>query len=164
MYRDGVSDFVVQLNMKTRGTVVRRLERVYTHIFIDEVQDLVGYDLDVLDLLISSNIRLVMVGDPRQHTFSTNIGLRNKKYQGTGLAAWFQERSTFCTIEQRNYSYRSNQAICDFADAIYPDFQRTTSIGVPLTGHDGVFQVEAGSVSAYVAKYGPVTGSRSLRS
>jgi hypothetical protein len=160
MYRDGVSDFVVQLNKATRGAVVGRLERVYTHIFIDEVQDLVGYDLDVLDLLISSTIRLVMVGDPRQHTFSTNIGPRNKKFQGIGLADWFQNRSAICTIEQRNYSYRSNQAICDFADAIYPDFQRTASIDVPLTGHDGVFQVEARGVSSYVAKHGPVTALR----
>ena len=35
MYRDGVSHFVVELNRKSGGAVVRRLERVYTHIFID---------------------------------------------------------------------------------------------------------------------------------
>jgi DNA helicase-2/ATP-dependent DNA helicase PcrA len=160
MYRDGVSDFVVELNKRSGGAVVRRLERVYTHVFIDEVQDLVGYDLDVLDLLIASNIKLLMVGDPRQHTFATNLGPRNKKYQGAGLADWFQERSEICTMEQRNYSYRSSQAICDFADAIYPDFPPTASIDVPLTGHDGVFQVEAGSVPAYMAKYGHVTALR----
>jgi DNA helicase IV len=160
MYRDGVSDFVAELNRKTCGRVVRRLERIYTHIFVDEVQDLVGYDLEVLDLLIASRIKLLMVGDPRQHTFSTNLGSKFRKYQGAGLALWFQERSEVCTTEQRNYSYRSNQAICDFADAIYPDFSRTQSIGVPQTGHDGVFQIEAGSVSNYVAKFGKVTALR----
>jgi hypothetical protein len=160
MYRDGVSHFVVELNKKTGGAVVRRLERIYTHIFIDEVQDLVGYDLEVLDLLIASKIRLLMVGDPRQHTFSTNLGSRHKKYQGPGLADWFRERSDICTIEQRNYSYRSNQAICDFADAIYPDFPHTASIDVPQTEHDGVFQVETRSVPNYIAKFGKVTALR----
>lgn len=43
MYRDGVSDFVVELNQKSGGAVVRRLERVYTHVFVDEVQHLVGF-------------------------------------------------------------------------------------------------------------------------
>jgi DNA helicase-2/ATP-dependent DNA helicase PcrA len=52
MYRDGVSDFVCLLNEKTQGAVVDRLERVFRYIFVDEVQDLVGYDLDVLDLLL----------------------------------------------------------------------------------------------------------------
>ena len=79
MYRDGVSDFVVQLNKATRGAVVRRLERVYTHIFIDEVQDLVGYDLDVLDLLISSSIRLVMVGDSIPSRRTSDHGTKNTK-------------------------------------------------------------------------------------
>jgi superfamily I DNA/RNA helicase len=153
MYRDGVSDFVIELNKKTSGAVIRRLERIYTHIFVDEVQDLVGYDLEVLDLLISSKIKLVMVGDPRQHTFSTNLGSRHKKYQGSGLADWFQERADVCTIEQRCYSYRSNQAICDFADAIYPDFPSTNSIDVPQTEHDGVFQIVARSVPTYIAKF-----------
>jgi hypothetical protein len=160
MYRDGVSDFVVEVNKKAAGAVVRRLERIYTHIFIDEVQDLVGYDLEVLDLLIASKIKLLMVGDPRQHTFSTNLGSRHKKYQGSGLADWFQERSETCTIEQRNYSYRSNQAICDFADAIYPDFPRTASIDVPQTEHDGVFQIETGSVPNYIARFGKVAALR----
>jgi DNA helicase-2/ATP-dependent DNA helicase PcrA len=77
-----------------------------------------------------------------------------------GLAEWFQKRSRVCTIEQRDYSYRSNQAICDFADAIYPDFPLTTSIDVPQTEHDGVFQIETRSGPNYIAKFGKVTALR----
>src|SRR5436190_20065095 len=47
LYRDGVADFVMMLNNATGGSVVKRLERVYSHIFVDEVQDLGGFDLDV---------------------------------------------------------------------------------------------------------------------
>lgn len=157
MYRDGVSDFVVTLNEKTLGAVVARLERVFTYIFVDEVQDLVGYDLEVLDLLLTSRIKLLLVGDPRQHTFATNVGPKNKKYRGTGLANWFSERSEICRLEKRSESYRCNQAICDFADAIYPDLPTTKSIDVPRTGHDGIFQVCIDEVEGYIAEYGPVT-------
>jgi len=157
IYRDGVSDFVVALNEKTEGAVVERLERIFTHIFIDEVQDLVGYDLDVLDLLLVSGIKLILVGDPRQHTFATNIGPRNKKYRGAGLANWFAKRSDVCTLEPRNYSYRCNQAICDFADAIYPNLPATTSIDVAPTGHYGIFHVAAEDVLGYIAEHHPVT-------
>lgn len=157
LYRDGVSDFVVQLNRKVDGAVVRRLERIFTHIFIDEVQDLVGYDLDVVDSLLGSRVRLVVVGDPRQHTLSTNLGSRNKKYRGAGMADWFRARSGVCGLESRNYSYRSNQNICNFADAIYPGFPTTESISVPHTAHDGVYQIARSNLSSYIAKHGPVT-------
>lgn len=157
LYRDGVSDFVVTLNQETHGAVVRRLEKIFTHIFVDEVQDLMGYDLEVLDLLLTSRIALMLVGDPRQHTLATNIGPKNKKYRGAGLAKWLAERSKVCTVETRTHSYRCNQAICDFADAIYPDMPATTSIGVPTTDHDGIFQISEDEVAAYVAGHGPVT-------
>jgi DNA helicase-2/ATP-dependent DNA helicase PcrA len=133
------------------------LERIYAHIFIDEVQDLVGYDLDVLDSLLVSGIKLILVGDPRQHTFATNIGPRNKKYRGARLADWFAKRADVCTFEPRNYSYRCNQAICDFADAIYPNLPATTSIDVAPTGHDGIFQVATEDVPGYIAEHHPVT-------
>jgi DNA helicase II / ATP-dependent DNA helicase PcrA len=157
MYRDGVSEFVVLLNERTRGAVVERLERVFRHVFVDEVQDLVGYDLDVLDLLFNSAVKLTLVGDPRQHTLATNIGPKNKKYRGVGLAAWFAERSNSCTLETRDCSYRCNQAICDFADAIYPNMPATKSIGVVPTGHDGIFQIGSDDVAGYVAEHYPVT-------
>lgn len=157
MYRDGVSDFVVALNGDTNGAVVRRLENIYTHIFIDEIQDLVGYDLDVLDMLMVSRIRLTLVGDPRQHTLSTNIGPRNKKFRGTGIKDWFDERKEICELQTRDLNYRCNQAICDFADAIYPGMPTTQSSGVSETGHDGIFYVPREQVAKYLATHRNVT-------
>jgi DNA helicase II / ATP-dependent DNA helicase PcrA len=157
LYRDGVSDFAVQINSKTNGAVIGRLERIYSHIFIDEVQDLVGYDLDVLDLLLSSRVNLTVVGDPRQHTLVTNLGPRNKRYRGAGLVQWFCERESNCRLETRNYSYRCNQAICNFADRVFPDLPPTKSRDVPATGHDGVFTVPANLLMDYLQVHGPVT-------
>lgn len=157
MYRDGVASFVIDLNQKTGGAVVDRLERIYSHIYIDEVQDLVGYDLDVLDLLLRSRIKLTTVGDPRQHTLATNICTRNKKYRGDKILDWFEERRSICHLETRTNSYRCNQAVCDFADALYPHMTPTSSIGVPTTGHDGIFMITSTDSRKYCEKYNPVT-------
>lgn len=160
IYRDGVSDFAVQINDKTDGAVIGRLERIYTHIFIDEVQDLVGYDLDVLDLLLSSRISLTVVGDPRQHTLSTNHGPRNRKHRGAGMFEWFRDRKRCCNVETRDTSFRCNQKICDFADQIFPSLPRTISDSVPTTGHDGVFTVPQSLLADYRRDIGPFTALR----
>ncbi|WP_445143374.1 UvrD-helicase domain-containing protein [Dyella sp. Tek66A03] len=157
MFRDGVSDFVVNINQQAGGVVVRRLERVYRHIFVDEVQDLVGFDLDVLDLLMKSEINVTLVGDPRQHTFSTSIGPRNKKYRGSGMHAWLSGRTAICEVLTRDESYRCNQSICSFADALYPSLPITRSLNADTTSHDGVFFVTRDEVADYVRTYAPVT-------
>lgn len=157
MYRDFVSDFVVALDEKVGGAVTRRLESVYSHILVDEVQDLVGYDLDVLDLLLASRIKVTLVGDPRQHTFATNTGPRNKKYRGAGLVNWFKEREKKCAIEERIDNYRCNQTICDFADRIFPAMPRSRSVSVPTTSHDGIVQVHVDHARHYWNEFRPVT-------
>src|ERR1039458_3280831 len=72
VYRDGVADLVCTLDAASAGSVIRRLEAIYDHIYIDEDPDLAGYDLDFLDLLFASRIAVTVVGDPRQYTFATN--------------------------------------------------------------------------------------------
>jgi hypothetical protein len=157
LYRDAVADFGVTLNGATKGAIVRRLESIYTHLFVDEVQDLVGYDLDVLDLLLASRIRVMLVGDPRQHTFATNLGSRNSKYRGIGLVDWLHNRSAACSLEQVTCSYRCCQELCDFSDGIYPNLPTTKSVSVSRTGHDGVFQVRVDDVEQYLNEFTPVT-------
>lgn len=153
LFKDGVSDLAVLLNEATEGAVIRRLEKIYAHIFVDEVQDMAGYDLDVLDLLMKSLITLTIVGDPRQHTFSTNNSQKGKKHQGTGLLGWFKARASVCALQEITVSYRCNQTICDFADALYPEMPKTTSSEVEVTGHDGIFYVPESRVSEYLGRF-----------
>jgi len=157
MFREDVSDFVVNVNEQTNGAVIRRLENIFDCIFVDEVQDLAGYDLEVLDLIMTSNISLTMVGDPRQHTLSTTLGPKNKKYRGEGLRKWFAERADRCDLQTRDYSYRCNQHICDFADAIYPALPPTKSVEVLATDHDGIFYILGEQAQEYFTAHAPVT-------
>lgn len=155
IFRNGVSDFACVVNEMTGGKVIARLEAMFDHIFIDEVQDLVGYDLDFLDLLLDSSVGMTMVGDPRQHTLATNTGPRNKKYKKAGLIDWFNERSAKCDIEHRVDSHRCHQDILNFADALFPTLPATNSLNVEVTGHDGIFLITRAEVAAYVATHNP---------
>jgi DNA helicase-2/ATP-dependent DNA helicase PcrA len=156
MYRDGIADFVCKANAASDGAVVRRLERVYDSILIDEMQDLVGYDLDVLDLLFGSGISITAVGDPRQHTLSTNMSMKNRKFRGAGITDWLDKRRKVCEVEERNDNHRCNQAICDFADALFPNMPASVSHRADATAHDGVFFVARSDVAEYVATHAPV--------
>lgn len=155
MFRDSVSEFACQANEQTKGLVIERLERGFDEVYIDEVQDLVGYDLELLDLLFASSLRVVVVGDPRQHTFATNQGRKNKKYRGAGFIQWLKERASSCALEERAISYRCNQPICDFADSLYSSLPPTISANEEVTGHDGVFSIRREEVPAYIERYRP---------
>ncbi|MFI7434260.1 UvrD-helicase domain-containing protein [Micromonospora haikouensis] len=155
MYRDGVADFACRADDASAGAVVRRLEAMYDDIYIDEFQDMVGYDLDFVDKLFASAVRVTVVGDPRQHTFATNNGQRNKKYRGAGIMNWIAERQHACELQVRAESWRCHQTICDWADRLYPALPQTKSRNLTETGHDGVFKVAEDDVLAYVAKYSP---------
>jgi len=155
MYRDGVSDFACKVNAATSGMMIQRLEDMFDHIYIDEFQDIVGYDLDLLDLLLRSSIDVTVVGDPRQFTYETNRARRNKKYEGKGIVSWLQQRRDLIRLELRTESYRCNQDICDFADGLYPDLERTVSKNLETTGHDGIFRIAPSEVETYAAQYSP---------
>lgn len=159
LYRDRAAEFVCAVDDESGGHVIGRLERIFDCAFIDEVQDLASYDLDLLDKLFASKIEVVCVGDPRQATFSTNRGLKNKKYAGgAGFMKWLKEpvRAKHLVIEERTQSFRCNQQICDFADQLYPDLPKTESVEVVATLHDGIFFVPEGEVREYVKAYEPV--------
>lgn len=51
-YSDKLSKFVFKYE-KSKGVVFDRLSRIYNYIFIDEVQDLAGYDLELIKAFIS---------------------------------------------------------------------------------------------------------------
>lgn len=157
VYRDRVSDFVCFADDASQGRVIRRLEGIFTHIFIDELQDLAAYDLTFLEKLFRSRIDVLAVGDPRQATYVTNRGQKNKGVARAKIVDWVERmaRARLVQIEERNETWRSNQAICDFADAFYPHLPKARSKNEEITGHDGVFEISIGDVREYYARYKP---------
>jgi len=161
-YKLHLAQLAIMTSSASGGAVLDRLLRMYDEIYVDEVQDLNGYDLEILLTLLSLPIDLVMVGDVRQALLLTNPRERkNSQYKGIQVKKWFDERAAagLLDITQAATTWRSNQIIADFADSIFDDswgFEKTTSINNGVTGHDGVFVVRPEHVDAYMPLFQPL--------
>ncbi|MBS1683977.1 MAG: UvrD-helicase domain-containing protein [Bacteroidetes bacterium] len=158
IYSDKLSKFVFKCNEASKGLVIRRLAKIYSHIFIDEVQDLAGYDLDLINALLASDITILMVGDPRQGTYSTNNSAKNKKYRKSQILHFFESSSMKLEKDETllTTNYRSNQIICDVSSKLYPTYRKAQSGNKSTTGHDGVFVVRPKDLHQYLSIYNPV--------
>lgn len=158
IYSDKISRFVIDCEKNSKDLVTKRLSGIYHEIFIDEFQDLSGYDLDLLEVFLRAGIRMVIVGDPRQCTYTTNNSAKNSRYRGVGILDLVSEWETnnLCQTETLTRSYRCNQKICDFADMLWPNMEKTKSHNSIATKHDGIFVVSKDDVPEYVKRYNPV--------
>ncbi len=159
IYSDKLSKFVFRCNEKTNGAVISRISKIYSRIFIDEVQDLAGYDLELLKLLFSSNAEVLLVGDPRQGTYSTNSSSKNKQYKKVNVVNYFfQDKSINIETDETSLliNYRSNKPICDLSNKLFQYFSGTNSGNQIITEHDGVFFIREKDVEQYLKKYNPV--------
>ena len=155
IYRDKISKFGCVVSKRTNGKPISRLSEIFDRIFIDEAQDLAGYDLDLVELLLRSDLETNLVGDHRQATYSTNDGGKHKGYRGANIIGMFEnwEKKKLCDIEHHNHSYRCVQSICDFADGFHPVSKATESRNKNTTEHDGVHAVRKKDVEAYISKF-----------
>lgn len=155
--KDRISDFAIECIEKSNGEVLKRLEEIYEYIFIDEVQDMSGYDLDLFQFFFKSKIKMILVGDIRQATYSTSNSSRNKKYKGINIIDFFEllEKRKMCKIEYLYHSYRCNQAICDFSDELFANLKPTQSLNKEETDHDGLFIVSTEDVNVYIDRFNP---------
>jgi DNA helicase II / ATP-dependent DNA helicase PcrA len=130
----------------------------YPNIFIDEVQDLAGYDLEILKLLFKANFNIILVGDPRQGTYSTNSSAKNKKFKKAAIVHFFEDDSLGVSkdLTSLTVNHRCNPAICDLSNSLFVDFPAATSGNKITTAHDGIFFVKKADVNEYLKTYLPV--------
>ena len=157
IYSDKVAKFVCECDRMSGGKVMRRLAQRFNHIFIDEVQDLAGYDLEIVELIIKAGIQLILVGDHRQATLRTNNAKKNSAFVGSKIIHKFREwdKRGLAKLSYQQHTYRCHQHIAILGDSLFPDEPSTKSLADVTTGHDGVFIVPPRLVSVYVEKFAP---------
>ncbi|MEN5250905.1 UvrD-helicase domain-containing protein [Alcaligenes aquatilis] len=166
VYACELARLATELIADTQGALTQRLTAIYDEILIDEIQDLAGYDWDILDALLDTSIRVSMVGDIRQSVLSTNPrGQRNRGYAYTEAIHWFRSRQEQgrLSLTERTTTWRCRQEIASFSDSIFNanwEFPPTHSENTEKTDHDGVFLVHPSHVPAYIERFSP----QSLRS
>lgn len=158
VYSDKASKLALKINELSAGESIARLARAYSAILVDEVQDMVGYDLEILGRMSRLVRKTVFAGDPRQKTYETHKDSKNKKYSHGGVADYFASQWSGIKIDTNSLSinYRSNSEICKFSDFLYPSMPSSVS-GVSFSDkHQGVYYIRESDVGKYLHVYKPM--------
>lgn len=166
IYSDKVSKFVFESNKAVAQEIVSRMSRIFDHIYIDEVQDLAGYDLELIKLLFACQSSMLLVGDPRQVTYLTHHSTKYGKYADGQIKGFVENelgKTIDCEVDELtlNVSHRNNQAICDYSSRLYPAFETPKACDckecrASPSDHEGVFRLRRTDIDRYLDKYMPV--------
>lgn len=160
MYSDKIAKFVCRCEERTKGKVSQRISKIFAKVFVDEIQDLAGYDLDIIKSLMQADCDVTMVGDPRQVTYHTHNEPKYKKYADGRIDEFIKNecKKIKCDFdtETLNESYRNNRSICAYSSRLYSEYGETGTKQFTLTGHDGVFLVRPEDVEEYLKTYNPI--------
>lgn len=146
LYKDNVAALAIKCLNDSEGAVIKRLEEIYGHIFIDELQDYAGWDLEIFKSLFSSKIVISCVGDYKQATFRTNNSLKNKRFRDDKIRNFFKvlEENNLCEIGYSNETRRFNKEICGFVNKI---FNEKESNVIP---NDRIKNIEEDNTGIYI--------------
>ncbi len=159
IYSDKVSKFIFEGSEEVRNNVISRIAKIYPNIYIDEAQDLVGYDVSLIMLLFNSCSNMLLFCDPRQTIYSTHHTRKNKTLTDDG--------SIPIDEETLKYSHRNNKFICLFSSMLYHGEYKETEPCKCKSGckniesvvkkieHIGVFTVREKDINSYLEKYKP---------
>ena len=162
IYSDKLANYVCQCDDASGGSVINRITGCYNRIYIDEVQDLAGYDLEIVNRLLHQNqAEIVMTGDPRQFIFRTHWEKKNQPYNTGKIDAYVTDKcgDTECSIDYitLNRSYRCRPELCSFSSQLYDEFPPVESrTAYKDSLHDGVFLVRNEDVDYYLQKIHPI--------
>lgn len=177
IYKNYLSEFASECIAKNQNTCMNRLRSIFSHIFIDESQDMAGFDFEVIKSLLFSSISITIVGDPRQHTYVSNTLRKHKQYKGR-VEKFLEEKintkkKKIVNIDYTtlNVSHRCGAEICEVASLIHEDFPPTLPclcescskkrLGY-LQGVCRVFYVQQDNIEEFIRRFSPVALTHSI--
>lgn len=149
------------IHEQTGGKPARRLAEIYDAVFLDEMQDLVGWDFAVIRAMVETSIsEFDCVGDFRQSVYQTSETTR-KPQTSTEKLAEFKDMGF--EIDNLAISWRCIQSICDLADRLHANYghyaptkSQVATVPPKYADHHGVFAVPASRIMNYIKAYNPV--------
>ena len=156
IYSLRLSEFAFECNKKSNNLVMDRISKIYNYIFIDEAQDLAGYDFLFIEELMKET-NMTLVGDLRQRTYKTTNQTKNKSFN---IKSYFEQEDKKINIEinttilQKNY--RSCAYICSFSDRIYPDYPKTEPNTLIKNNHMGIFLIQEEDLEKYLESFNSI--------
>ena len=122
---------------------------------------MVGYDLEIIKLLLKEIEEVLLVGDPRQCTYSTHNAQKHTQYAEGNIENFIREklgRRITCEIDTStlNVSHRNFKEQCDFSSHLYPQYPVPTPCSCAecrgLSTNNGLFLVKSVDVKKYLLK------------
>jgi len=160
VYSDKLARLVCLCNEKSNGCVIKRIEQIYNHIYIDEVQDMAGWDLELIKLFMKSSINLTIVGDPRQTVYLTHHDKKYQKYAYGKIKDFILNecKNSSCVIDEVTLknSYRNTATICSLASKLYMNLPICESNLSETNLHMGIFFIHKNKVKEYYTKFRPM--------
>lgn len=160
VYSDKIAALMLLINERCDGHVLNNIADIFPVILVDEVQDMAGYDLDVLEALIQHpSTNVICVGDPRQGIILTNKSSRNKKFRQSGMLDFFQRRvAKYVSVDTTSLqtNYRCISDICTLSDRLYPEFPQVVSGQANVCNHIGCYLVRPADIEEYVDSFHPI--------
>lgn len=158
-YSGLLAKLATHIAKQSKDAAARRLNEVYQRIFFDEVQDLVGWDYDVIKSInkVMPN-SICCVGDFRQTIYTTTFGHKAPQT--------LQEKVDYLVgklkFEKKSMpkNRRCVQEICDLSDTIHAGLYDKTISGVEkipedIAHHWGAFIVKQSQVTGYLTAFQP---------
>lgn len=163
VYPDRTSELACLCNLHSKGKAISRIENIYTSIFIDELQDYAGWDLELIKLLFESKVSITCVEDYKQATYRTNNSLKYKAYRDEKIRNFFYslEQQGDCTVTYDNTTRRFNQEICNYINTIYNDVESAVEENAERDSDDeteniGVYIIDSKNLIEYCNYYNPI--------
>ncbi len=154
-----LAKLATRITKATKNAAAVRLGDIYSQVYFDEVQDLVGWDYEVLKALNKAmKSPITCVGDFRQTVYETTFGHKAPQTAAEKIAAF---KSMGFKEEALVLNWRCIQAICTIADAVHKGAYEATESAVhdvppEFTHHLGAFIVRQSDVTDYIAAYDPM--------
>jgi len=161
--RAGLSRLAFHLARATAGAPYDRLSCIYDEIYFDEVQDLTGWDLELLKALFKSKLTITLVGDIRQSVYDTNYqDQKNKQYRGLKMIGWFreQEKTRKLQIHESLDNWRCRPEIVELANRVFAGNNKLSPAVSKQTEeyeHQGLFRISPNNVDSYVRAHHPLS-------
>lgn len=121
VYSDKLSKLMFK-NTSVKKSVMNRLSKIYNVMFIDEVQDMASWDLELIKEIHNSSIELIMVGDMLQRTYTTTKERQNKKMgKQLNIKEYIIDKakncdSIFIDPDTLKYTHRCSPKVCAYVN------------------------------------------------
>lgn len=153
LYSDKIGELACKFYNDFNGFTIENLGQIFDYILIDEMQDMGAYDIELIKLFICNKINVMCVCDPRQSTYKTSNGRKNKGKSGINILDSFSTLNVQIDDKSLNINHRCCPEITKYSDLIYSDFPTTGCDTNYIDDHLGIFFVRSSDINDYLAKY-----------